>query len=187
MPVRPPSAVFWNIGCVHNAIARARNCPYDSCQALWNQAARQASARAAIQSARPLAAKRHASAGVLVCDIESLRLHYAETLNIRCERFMAGCDGVARLYDERFSTANGRRLEQPSIATAESAHPLRMERHRPRKLRAQARKRRLGTWPRAKFRPRSRLHGADQPQQPGLAAIRRPLPSRPPNHHQFPC
>jgi cyclopropane-fatty-acyl-phospholipid synthase len=42
-------------------------------------------------------------AGLLVCDIEILRLHYAETLKLWRERFMARRDEVVRLYDERFA------------------------------------------------------------------------------------
>ncbi|GAB1715877.1 MAG: cyclopropane-fatty-acyl-phospholipid synthase [Nitrobacter sp.] len=42
-------------------------------------------------------------AGLLVCDIEILRLHYAETLKAWRERFMARREEVVRLYDERFA------------------------------------------------------------------------------------
>lgn len=41
-------------------------------------------------------------AGLLVCDIEILRLHYAETLKAWRERFMARREEAAALYDERF-------------------------------------------------------------------------------------
>ncbi|MCO5129090.1 MAG: cyclopropane-fatty-acyl-phospholipid synthase family protein [Xanthobacteraceae bacterium] len=41
-------------------------------------------------------------AGLLVCDIEILRLHYAETLNAWRERFLARREEAAALYDERF-------------------------------------------------------------------------------------
>ena len=41
-------------------------------------------------------------AGLLVTDIEILRLHYADTLRAWRERFMARRDEAARLYDERF-------------------------------------------------------------------------------------
>jgi cyclopropane-fatty-acyl-phospholipid synthase len=41
-------------------------------------------------------------AGLLVCDIEILRLHYAETLKAWRERFMARREEAAQLYDERF-------------------------------------------------------------------------------------
>jgi len=41
--------------------------------------------------------------GLLVCDIEILRLHYAETLKAWRERFMARRDDAVRLYDERFA------------------------------------------------------------------------------------
>jgi cyclopropane-fatty-acyl-phospholipid synthase len=43
------------------------------------------------------------SAGLLVCDIEILRLHYAETLKAWRERFMARREEAVRLYDERFA------------------------------------------------------------------------------------
>ena len=42
-------------------------------------------------------------AGRLVCDIEILRLHYAETLKAWRERFMARREEAVRLYDERFA------------------------------------------------------------------------------------
>jgi cyclopropane-fatty-acyl-phospholipid synthase len=41
-------------------------------------------------------------AGLLVCDIEILRLHYAETLKAWRERFMARREEAAAFYDERF-------------------------------------------------------------------------------------
>jgi cyclopropane-fatty-acyl-phospholipid synthase len=41
--------------------------------------------------------------GLLVCDIEILRLHYAETLKAWRERFMARRNEVVQLYDERFA------------------------------------------------------------------------------------
>jgi cyclopropane-fatty-acyl-phospholipid synthase len=41
-------------------------------------------------------------AGLLVCDIEILRLHYAETLKAWRARFMARREEAVRLYDERF-------------------------------------------------------------------------------------
>ena len=41
--------------------------------------------------------------GLLVCDIEILRLHYAETLKAWRERFMARRKEAAQLYDERFA------------------------------------------------------------------------------------
>jgi cyclopropane-fatty-acyl-phospholipid synthase len=41
-------------------------------------------------------------AGLLVTDIEILRLHYAETLKAWRDRFLAHRDEVARLYDGRF-------------------------------------------------------------------------------------
>jgi cyclopropane-fatty-acyl-phospholipid synthase len=43
------------------------------------------------------------TAGLLVCDIEILRLHYADTLKAWRERFMARRDEAVRLYDERFA------------------------------------------------------------------------------------
>jgi cyclopropane-fatty-acyl-phospholipid synthase len=42
-------------------------------------------------------------AGLLVCDIEILRLHYAETLKAWRERFAARREEAVRLYDERFA------------------------------------------------------------------------------------
>ena len=42
-------------------------------------------------------------AGLLVCDIEILRLHYAETLKAWRERFMARREEAVSLYDERFA------------------------------------------------------------------------------------
>jgi cyclopropane-fatty-acyl-phospholipid synthase len=42
-------------------------------------------------------------AGLLVCDVEILRLHYAETLKAWRERFMARREEVVQLYDERFA------------------------------------------------------------------------------------
>ncbi|RJF78964.1 SAM-dependent methyltransferase [Rhodopseudomonas palustris] len=41
-------------------------------------------------------------AGLLVCDIEILRLHYAETLKAWRERFLARREDAERLYDARF-------------------------------------------------------------------------------------
>jgi len=41
-------------------------------------------------------------AGLLVCDVEILQLHYAETLKAWRERFLAHRDEVMRLYDQRF-------------------------------------------------------------------------------------
>ena len=40
--------------------------------------------------------------GLVLCDVEVLRLHYAETLRHWRERFMARREEAARLYDERF-------------------------------------------------------------------------------------
>jgi cyclopropane-fatty-acyl-phospholipid synthase len=42
-------------------------------------------------------------AGLLVCDIEILRLHYAETLKAWRERFMARREDAIQLYDECFA------------------------------------------------------------------------------------
>jgi cyclopropane-fatty-acyl-phospholipid synthase len=42
-------------------------------------------------------------AGLLVCDIEILRLHYAETLKAWRQRFMARREEAVALYDERFA------------------------------------------------------------------------------------
>ena len=41
-------------------------------------------------------------AGLLITDIEILRLHYAETLRHWRRRFAANRDAIASLYDERF-------------------------------------------------------------------------------------
>jgi cyclopropane-fatty-acyl-phospholipid synthase len=41
--------------------------------------------------------------GLLVCDVEILRLHYAETLKAWRERFMARREEAIQLYDERFA------------------------------------------------------------------------------------
>ena len=41
-------------------------------------------------------------AGLLVADIEILRLHYADTLKAWRERFLAHCEEAERLYDARF-------------------------------------------------------------------------------------
>ncbi len=42
-------------------------------------------------------------AGLLVCDIEILRLHYAETLKAWRQRFMARREEAVQLYDDRFA------------------------------------------------------------------------------------
>jgi len=42
-------------------------------------------------------------AGLFVCDVEILRLHYAETLKAWRERFLARREEAVRLYDERFA------------------------------------------------------------------------------------
>jgi cyclopropane-fatty-acyl-phospholipid synthase len=42
-------------------------------------------------------------AGLLVCDIEILRLHYAETIKAWRERFTARREEAVQLYDERFA------------------------------------------------------------------------------------
>jgi cyclopropane-fatty-acyl-phospholipid synthase len=42
-------------------------------------------------------------AGLLVCDVEILRLHYAETLKAWRDRFMARREEAVQLYDERFA------------------------------------------------------------------------------------
>jgi cyclopropane-fatty-acyl-phospholipid synthase len=41
-------------------------------------------------------------AGLLVTDIEILRLHYAETIKVWSARFVARREEIERLYDERF-------------------------------------------------------------------------------------
>jgi len=55
-------------------------------------------------------------AGLVVTDIEVLRLHYAFTLQAWRERFMAHRDEVLRLYDERFC-----RMWECYLAMSESA------------------------------------------------------------------
>ena len=55
-------------------------------------------------------------AGLLVSDIEILRLHYAETLKAWRDRFLAHRDEVARLYDARFV-----RMWEFYLACAETA------------------------------------------------------------------
>ena len=42
-------------------------------------------------------------AGLLICDVEILRMHYAQTLQAWRERFMARREEAVRLYDERFA------------------------------------------------------------------------------------
>ncbi|MDE2376292.1 cyclopropane-fatty-acyl-phospholipid synthase family protein [Bradyrhizobium sp.] len=42
-------------------------------------------------------------AGLMVCDIEILRMHYAETLKAWRERFLARREEAVQLYDERFA------------------------------------------------------------------------------------
>src|SRR3989440_6053587 len=53
-------------------------------------------------------------AGLLVCDVEILRLHYAETLRAWRERFMVRREEAVRLYDERFA-----RMWEFSLAASE--------------------------------------------------------------------
>jgi cyclopropane-fatty-acyl-phospholipid synthase len=55
-------------------------------------------------------------AGLLVCDVEILRLHYAETLKAWRERFVARREEAIRLYDERFA-----RMWEFYLACAEQA------------------------------------------------------------------
>jgi cyclopropane-fatty-acyl-phospholipid synthase len=55
-------------------------------------------------------------AGLLVTDIEVLRLHYAETLKAWRQRFLAHRDDVERLYDVRFA-----RMWEFYLAAAEMA------------------------------------------------------------------
>jgi len=54
--------------------------------------------------------------GLLVTDIEILRLHYAETLKHWRDRFMARWDEAAALFDERFC-----RMWEFYLASSESA------------------------------------------------------------------
>ncbi len=55
-------------------------------------------------------------AGLIVTDVEVLRLHYAYTLQAWRERFMAHRDEILRLYDERFC-----RMWECYLAMSESA------------------------------------------------------------------
>ncbi|MEO3998681.1 cyclopropane-fatty-acyl-phospholipid synthase family protein [Mesorhizobium sp. CAU 1732] len=55
-------------------------------------------------------------AGLMVTDIEILRLHYAETLKHWRERFLANRDKVVEIYDERFA-----RMWEFYLAGSESA------------------------------------------------------------------
>ena len=50
----------------------------------------------------PRSCRRSNSAGLLVTDIEILRLHYAETLKAWRERFLAHREEAERIYDQRF-------------------------------------------------------------------------------------
>ncbi|WP_234893591.1 SAM-dependent methyltransferase [Agrobacterium vitis] len=54
--------------------------------------------------------------GLVVCDIEILRLHYAETLKAWRERFLARRDEAVALYDERFA-----RMWEFYLASSETA------------------------------------------------------------------
>jgi cyclopropane-fatty-acyl-phospholipid synthase len=55
-------------------------------------------------------------AGLIVTDVEVLRLHYASTLKIWRERFMAKREAAKALYDERFC-----RMWEFYLAAAEAA------------------------------------------------------------------
>jgi cyclopropane-fatty-acyl-phospholipid synthase len=55
-------------------------------------------------------------AGLVVTDIEIMRLHYAYTLKAWRERFLAQRDEVLKLYDERFC-----RMWECYLAMSESA------------------------------------------------------------------
>src|SRR5688500_12037288 len=55
-------------------------------------------------------------AGLIVTDVETLRLHYAYTLQAWRERFLAHREEVLRLYDERFC-----RMWECYLAMSESA------------------------------------------------------------------
>ena len=57
-------------------------------------------------------------AGLIVTDIEILRLHYAETLKAWRERFLARRDEAKALYDERFC-----RMWEFYLASAECGFP----------------------------------------------------------------
>jgi cyclopropane-fatty-acyl-phospholipid synthase len=80
-------------------------------------------------------------AGLLVTDLEILRLHYAETLKIWHDRFQANRERVAELYDERFCRMwefylkgcemafrhNGLMVIQVQLARSQHAVPLTRE------------------------------------------------------------
>ena len=60
------------------------------------------SSRAAIYRRFPRSLPAIERAGLLIADIEILRLHYAETLKAWRERFLAHREEAERLYDARF-------------------------------------------------------------------------------------
>src|SRR5690606_25234329 len=54
--------------------------------------------------------------GLIITDVEILRLHYAETLKNWRERFMANRDKAVEIYDERFA-----RMWEFYLAASEAA------------------------------------------------------------------
>src|SRR4051794_31927291 len=99
--------------CVSNAIARRRDLLMSLLYHRWNRHSAGASSsmyplhwcfHGPVVALFPgsIHSPRH-KAGLLVCDIKILRMHYAETLKAWRERFMARREEAVRLYDERFA------------------------------------------------------------------------------------
>jgi cyclopropane fatty-acyl-phospholipid synthase-like methyltransferase len=134
-------------------------------------------------------------AGLLVCDIEVLRLHYAETLKAWRERFMArdefpdpvrqtpgrGADDPRLHHARRSQTSRDR--AQPAAAAAdcgridrnppgmlvsqaETRTEMGVGRYRPGQLRAQRNQHRRIAGHAALFRTSNLFHGVDQHRQP---------------------
>jgi cyclopropane-fatty-acyl-phospholipid synthase len=100
-------------------------------------------------------------AGLLVCDIEILRLHYAETLQAWRERFMARREEAVRLYDERFA-----RMWEFYLAASEMS----FRKQNLMNFQIQLTKRQ-GVVPNTRdyiAREEARLRGVEQQQQPQL-------------------
>ena len=100
-------------------------------------------------------------AGLLVCDIEILRLHYAETLKAWRERFMARREEAVRLYDERFA-----RMWEFYLAGSEMS----FRKHKLMNFQIQLTKRQ-GVVPVTRdyiAREEARLRGVEQGKQPRL-------------------
>ena len=80
--------------CIRSAARRAPAAP--------TRGSPNTSSRAAISRHCPRCCRRSSAPGLLVTDIEILRLHYAETLKAWRERFLAHREDAERLYDARF-------------------------------------------------------------------------------------